>query len=93
MDDNEEQEEASATSQNRKNSEDEEYDKVLKNINETLRQNRRHSLHGKDGRKISKEESKALMNSTRTDSVTENTNIHANPMKKSPSHPAIELRY
>ncbi|XP_051171177.1 inward rectifier potassium channel 2-like isoform X1 [Leptopilina boulardi] len=76
---------SSYISKNQTEQGEENYDKVLEDINSSLRKNRRPSLHGKEEKKIQREGSRATLEAVKIDSHHEN-------LKNSSSNSTLELK-
>lgn len=76
---------SSYISKNQTEQGEENYDKVLEDINSSLRKNRRSSLHGKEEKKIQREGSRATLEAVKIDSHHEN-------LKNSSSNSTLELK-
>ncbi|XP_058796528.1 inward rectifier potassium channel 2-like isoform X1 [Phymastichus coffea] len=81
---------------NASNGNDAEYDKVLEEVNASIRSNRRSSLHGKSSsssKKTSREGSHSTLYSLRNDSRTNIDEMAGKgAMRKAPSHTGLEMR-
>lgn len=76
---------SSYTSSNQAEEGQEDYVKVLEDINASLRKNRRQSLHGKEDKKMQREGSRATLEAVKIDS-------HIGNLKNSSSNSILEMK-
>ncbi|XP_033215316.1 inward rectifier potassium channel 2-like isoform X2 [Belonocnema kinseyi] len=81
------QRDSSFISTNQIDESQEHYNKVLENINASLRRNRRQSLQGKQDRKMQREGSRATLESVRIDHSS-----HVGNLKSTPSNSQLEMK-